>query len=155
MKQLQDKVKTRLEDPAAAAAWVAATGGTPEQCPPIYSFDNPSIHVNDKSYLHELGLVQDDLVTPTNAWLKLPPYSGDLHRTIERVHARVCRAFQRWFDDEFADKTMLEYCRRLAGFFETQTPGVIHSCMFGRHPLIELYQTVVASKGAKAHRPYC
>jgi hypothetical protein len=155
MNQLQANVQAELAKPEVAAAWEAATGGTPQQCPPIFSFDNPSIHVASITNLKQLGLVppdSKDAKVPTDAWLQLPPYSGDLHRTIERVHARVCGVFQRWIDDDSGDYTMLAYCKCLANYFKTtQTPAVISSCM---QSLPELYAHVVELQGAKAHRPF-
>ena len=153
MAALQAEVQKRLTDPEVAAAWQAATGGTPEQCPPIYSFDNPSIHKNNKTYLAELGLAHPGSDKPTDTWLKLPPYSGDLHRTIERVHARVCGIFQRWLDDEFTEWSMEQYCHTLQGiFYKSQTPALIQGCMKNIHLL---YSKVIELKGAKAPRPFC
>lgn len=156
MQQLQDRITAKLQEPEAAAAWKAATGGTPEECPPIYSFDNPSIHLNNTTYLRELGLMEGS--APTDAWLQLPTYSGDLHRTIERVHARVCRQFQTWLDDASQDRTMADYCQTLCDiFFSTQTAAQIHSCMWPQHTpsLLALYKHVVETAGDKAARPYC
>lgn len=152
MEQLQGKVHARLADPEEAAKWKAATGGTPEECPPIYSFDNPSIHIKNPTYLAQLGLVEADTGEPTATWLQLPPYSGDLHRTIERVHARVCGKFQRWVNVDSSARTMEFYCRTLVGLFLTQTPEIISSCMASIH---KLYQKVVELKGDKAPRPFC
>lgn len=158
MQQLKDRITTKLQEPAAAAAWEAATGGSPAKCPPIYSFDNPSIHTNNKTYLRELGLVKTgSRVT----WLELPTYSGDLHRTIERVHARVCMQFQEWVDDTSTTRTMSLYCQKLISLFLTQTPDQIEHCMWGkprdRHPatLAELYSKVIELRGDKAPRPWC
>ena len=155
MTQLQAKVQAELAKPEVAAAWKAATGGTPQQCPPIFSFDNPSIHKNDTDYLKELGLAAPESKkkpVPTETWLVLPPYSGDLHRTIERVHARVCGRFQRWVDDDHTAYAMIAYCKVLKNIFEqTQTPDVISKCM---KTLPKLYKHVVEVKGAKARRPF-
>lgn len=151
MQELQAKVLQRLEDPATAAAWAAATGGTPDT-PPIFSFDNPSIHKNNLDYLRELGLVQQGSDKPTDAWLQLPTYSGDLHRTIERVHGRVCRAFQEMLNTESTARTLEFYIDRLFKLFKLQTSELITACMKN---LPELYEKVIELKGAKAPRPYC
>lgn len=161
MAELKKRIDTKLQEPAAAAAWQAATGGTPQQCPPIYSFDNPSIHRNNRAYLRALGLMEEGSRKPTEAWLVLPTYSGDLHRTIERVHARVCTQFQAWVDDSSCARTMTTYCHKLLSFFLTQTSTQITHCMWGkptdRHPatMLELYNKVLALGGEKAPRPYC
>ena len=155
MTKLQANVQAELAKPEVAAAWEAATGGTPQQCPPIFSFDNPNIHTASIANLKELGLAAPEsrkTAVATESWLVLPPYSGDLHRTIERVHARVCGQFQRWVDDDRAVYTMKAYCQCLKGFFElTQTPEVISKCM---KTLPKLYQHVLEVQGAKARRPF-
>lgn len=155
MTTLQQTVHAELAKPEVAAAWEAATGGTPQQCPPIFSFDNPSIHKASLSNLKRLGLVAPGATNgevPTEAWLQLPPYSGDLHRTIERVHARLCGDFQRWVDDDRAEYTMKAYCKCLKSFFEKrQSPSVISACM---QSLPALYKHVVELQGAKARPPF-
>lgn len=153
MKELQHTVQEMLSKPEWAEAWKTLTGGTPEECPPIYSFDNPSIHRNDHAHLRELGLMAADSTKATDAWLELPPYSGDLHRTIERVHARICGEFQRQLEDESCKRSMQFYCERLAKiFYETQTTVTVSECLAS---ISSLYEHVVAKQGAKAERPYC
>jgi hypothetical protein len=150
-------MNTTLATGEGRAAWIEHTGGAPEQCPPIYSFDNPSIHTTGAvSGLRRLGLL-DDQNKPTAAYLQLPPHSGDLHRTIERVHARICGAFQRWLDEDSTEYHIMGYCAKLYSIFiTTQTSDVIHSCMFGKpdahgnpskHSLSHLYARVVELKG--------
>lgn len=151
MRELQANVQQQLRDPATARAWRAATGGTPQECPPIYSFDNPSIHKNNKDYLRELGLMELDKDEATTAWLVLPRYSGDLHRTIERTHARVCDKFQAALNEERTARTMEFYIQRLFGFFRTQDSKVITKCM---SKLPQLYQKVIELNGAKPPRPF-
>lgn len=155
MEGLKARMADALQQPEWAERWQAATGGTPQQCPPIYSFDNPHTHTGNKTYLRALGLVGAKW-EPTAAWLELPAYSGDLHRTIERVHARVCGQFQQWLDGESGTRNMDFYVRKLADVFNSsQTPKLISKCMWGRHPLPELYSAVIAVAGAKVGRPYC
>ena len=161
MQQLQAAVQQKLEQPEHRAAWVAATGGTPKDCPPIYSFDNPAIHLNNHAYLMELDLAKVSApgapVVPTEHWLQLPPYSGDLHRTIERVHARICGQFQHWLNTNTTVRTMEFYCTHLARiFYDTQTDKVISACMNKKNAsLPALYRKVVELDGGKAPRPYC
>lgn len=152
------KIKSSMADGLASAegraAWIAHTGGTPEECPPIYSFDNPSIHTANLQGLHALGLV-DAAGKPTAAWLQLPPHSGDLHRTIERVHARICGAFQAWLDDDCTEYHIFGYIMKLQNIFlTTQLSDVICSCMFGKpgtasekHNIFALYERVRELKG--------
>jgi hypothetical protein len=106
--------------------------------------------------LQQLGLL-DDQGNPTEAYLKLPPHSGDLHRTIERVHARICGAFQRWLDQDTEVYKVWGYCYALYYIcIGTQTSDMIRSCMFGRpdahghppkHTLSHLYSRVVELNG--------
>lgn len=132
-----------LSDPLGRQQWIKATGGTPEECPPIYSFDNPSIHT-DFVVLFTLGLV-DDEGKPANR-LVLPPHSPDLHRTIERVHARICKRFQDWLYDVPNICEMQDYCSKLQSiFYETQLKDVIQACM---SDISDLYERVVELKGA-------
>jgi hypothetical protein len=134
----------RLSTQEGAEAWRQATGGDPVTCPPIYSFDNCSVHVNDKQALRGLGLV-DQADNPTAFWLRLPTYSGDLHRSIERVHARICSAFKAWLDDDCKEYGMYEYIAILHYFFhKTQTSAVISKCM---SDISDLYQQVVDLRG--------
>lgn len=139
----------RLSTPEWAARWEEQTGGTPDECPPIYSFDNPSIHTTYMTGMRALGLV-DAAGKPTDAWLQLPPHSGDLHRTIERVHARICGAFQAWFNEMHTEYHIFGYCKKLLEIFvETQTPHLIQECMHGpRGPISSLYARVVELRGA-------
>lgn len=154
MFHIQHNMAMRFAEPETAAAWQRATGGTPQECPPIFSFDNPSVHTNPK-LLMELGL-EDEHRNPTAAWLKLPTYSGDLHRTVERVHARICGAFERWLEDDWREYDMIEYCLKLQKiFFETQTAAVIEACMWPKktsNNLSALYQRVVELKGGIPER---
>lgn len=132
--------------------WMEATGGTPEECPPIYSFDNPSIHTSGTTHLVQLGLVDSETGEPTSKWLKLPPHSPDLHRTIERVHARVCGAFQAWLYDDRNDYCLQGYCNKLWKImFDTQLNTVIKACM---SDISDLYHRVVELKGDIPERRY-
>jgi hypothetical protein len=150
MKGIMSTVNSRLQNPAARAAWEAVTGGTPEERPPIYSFDNPSVHT-DLAALQELGLA-DDEGKPTSLWLPLPTYSGDLHRTIERVHARVCGDFEAWLLQDCKEYDMQQYVAKLSEIFmKTQTPATIFGCMWGKpsESLDALYRSVVERNGGR------
>ena len=158
MVELKARITAKLAEPEAAAAWQAATGGSPSERPPIFSFDNPSMH-KVKSHLRELGLATAS-GAPTDSWLELPTYSGDLHRTIERVHARVCGQFQEWVNDTTTPRTMPFYCNKLIDLFLKQDSEQITHCMWGKpreaHPatLLALYEKVIALGGEKAPRPF-
>jgi hypothetical protein len=152
MERIRESITARLEEPEWREAWVAATGGAPkdEGYQPIYSFDNTGIH-RDHDVLVELGFEREfkkGEYEPTPSWLVLPTYSGDLHRTIERVHARICGAFEEWLDDDCAKYDMVDYINKLFKIFMTsQSHTLIENCMFSpQHPaksLSALYQSIV------------
>lgn len=52
---------------------------------PRFSLDNARIHVSAKSMLTQEGFLTPD------RFISLPPYSGDIHKVIEQVHA-VCNS---------------------------------------------------------------
>lgn len=155
MKMLEARATRLLENKEFADRWEQRTGGTPAQCPPIYSFDNPTIHF-DLAVLLELKMaVQDerDKVHVTPKRLVLPPYSGDLHRCIERVHARICGKFQEWVNHTTDSYSMSAYCQKLQDiFYTTET----HNITFKDIQTIDaLYEKVIELAGAKAPRPFC
>lgn len=145
MQAVMGAVNYILSQPLGAAYWEKATGGTPEACPPIFSIDNPTIHTHTE-VLAKLGLVKD-----VN-WLKLPAYSGDLHRTIERVHARICGAFMRWLYDDRTVYSVEQYCKALRAYFlDTQVKDLIQACMSN---LDELYARVIELKGGLPEKAF-
>ena len=141
MEELKAKIHSMLDSklhPLAALRWMSVTGGSHLTCPPIFSFDNASCHVN-KGALAHLGLI--DGVN----WVRLPPHSGDLHRVIERVHARLCGAFQDWLYEGSTILSMHEYCQKLESlFYSTQTANIHEADISTIH---ELYQQVVSKEG--------
>ncbi len=146
MQALQAKINEELAKPEKRAAWRAATGGFPEHCPPIFSFDNPKIHT-DPEALAALGIVdgQNRLV--------LPPYSPDLHRAIERVHARICRTFQMWVNKDTKEYCMAGYCAYLERiFYSTEKPSITASDVDN---IDKLYHKIIELKGNRAPRPFC
>lgn len=125
-------------NPEHALRWMAETGGSRLTMPPIFSFDNASCHVHADTLAH-LRLIEGE------NWARLPPHSGDLHRVIERVHARLCGAFQDWLYEDSTPLSMAEYCEKLESlFYSTQTAN-IHSADIST--IHELYQQVVACDG--------
>lgn len=141
---IMNEMARRLSTPEGAAAWKEATGGDPVTCHPIYSFDNCTAHVSNMQALRGMGLV-DQHDKPTAFWLQLPTYSGDLHRTIERVHARICGAFKHWLDEDTEQYCVHGYINMLQYFFlHTQTSAVITKCM---SDISDLYLQVVELRG--------
>jgi len=157
MKKIMGVMDAVLATEEGKAAWKKATGGTPEDCPPIYSFDNPSIHT-DPDVLVSLGLATVDaknVLHPTDKWLQLPPHSPDLHRTIERAHARLCGPFQDWLYLDRQEHTMLEYCFKLRStFFAPRGDFVANTIQACMRDISELYQRVVDLKGNIPEKPY-
>ncbi len=84
----------------------------------IWSYDNPSIHDVD---LTDLGITEDDRAP-------LPPQSGDMHKVIEHVHARVCDAFREWVarNPRVTSPTQLRN-QFEALFYEVITPASVHA----------------------------
>lgn len=124
--------------PLNALAWFWRVGSSPAVAPPIFSFDNASVHVNQGALIH-LG------ISAVSNWEVLPPHSGDLHRVIERVHARVCGAFQDWLYDDTTPRSMAAYCQKLESLFYSMEKAHIHAADIGSIHL--LYQQVVAKDG--------
>ncbi len=146
MLALKAKLAAELAKPEQRAAWRKATGGTPEHCPPIFSFDNPTIHT-DPDNMAELGIV-DDVSRQV-----LPPYSPDLHRVIERVHARVCQRFQKWVNADTQSYCMEGYCQALEYvFWKSEKPSIISADLEKIHLL---YEKVIELHGNRAPRPFC
>lgn len=157
MEKIMGVMKDMLDTPQGREAWKKATGGTPESHPPIYSFDNPSIHT-DPDVLVSLGLATKDatgVAQPTDKWLQLPPHSPDLHRTIERAHARLCDPFQVFLYKDTCEYTMAGYCWLLSQLFYAQrgdfVARTIQACM---HDIDALYQRVVELHGNIPERKY-
>jgi hypothetical protein len=152
---LEGRTTALLQDPVLAARWNQRTGGTPAQSPPIYSFDNPRIHI-DLAVLLQLGMAEmdrDGKVLVTAKRLVLPPYSGDLHRCIERLHARICGKFQDWVNKTTAAYSMFGYCQMLQHiFYTTETHDITYKDI---QSIDALYQKVIELDGAKAPRPFC
>lgn len=84
--------------------------------------------------------------------LPLPAYCPDLHRTVERVHARICGLFQTWLNDQTETVSVAECVLQLQHiFYTTQEPCVIESDMSN---IRELYQEVVKLKGGRPKKQY-
>jgi hypothetical protein len=150
MQQLKGKVTAMLQQPKYRDLWIERTGGTPEQCPPIYSFDNPPIHT-DLEVLKQLGLA-DEQGKPVDR-LVLPAHSPDLHRCAERVHARICGKFQEWLNHETEDFSMEYYCRVLQNiYYTTESEDITYKDIAN---IDKLYDVVIELNGARAPRPFC
>lgn len=145
MTNLYKELQRRLSDPATRKAWEEATGGDPEVKWPIFSFDNATIHT-DAEVLQALHLVAG--VT----WMVLPARSPDLHRCIERVHARICGLFQNWLYDDDTPYCMRGYCDELRSIFLTkETPKTTQKDLKKIH---ELYTRVLELKGRYPEKKY-
>lgn len=141
MEELFAKLDSMLDpqlNPLTALRWMAGTGGSRHTCCPIFSFDNASCHVNQDMLAHLHLIVGDN-------WVRLPPHSGDLHRVIERVHARLCGAFQDWLYEDSALLSMAEYCEKLESLFYSTQKAEIHSADIST--IHELYQQVLSRDG--------
>lgn len=134
-----------FDDERCIARWEKLTGGTPTELPPMYSFDNASCH-SDADTLFKLHLI-DGL-----SWDKLPPHSGDLHRVVERVHARLCGRFADWLYEDSTPLTMPEYCHKLETLFYETEFADIHAADIDT--IGELYRRVVQLQGGRPEARY-
>lgn len=145
MQLLFHKVAMLLQTDAGIHRWTRLTGASPQQAPPMYSLDNDGIHSHPET-LTRLGMF--DWLTR----LPLPAYCPDLHRTVERVHARICGKFQTWLNDQTETVSAAECILQLMGiFYTTQEPSVIESDMSN---IRELYQQVVQLRGGRPKKQY-
>ena len=141
MEELSAKLDSMLDPqlhPLAALLWMTETGGSRLTCCPIFSFDNASCHVNPNILTHLR------LINGVN-WERLPPHSGDLHRVIERVHARLCGAFQDWLYEDSTPLSMAEYCEKLDSLFYSTQKAEIHKADIST--IHELYQELLSREG--------
>lgn len=85
---------------------------------PIWSFDHPTIHGGETGapVLEALGLSEAEHFPLTHN-------SPDLHRVVERTHARLCRRFDRWFLLQRQEHPMSRYKEELM-----QSPCKALSC---------------------------
>lgn len=141
MEELKAKLDNMLDPqlhPLTALQWMAETGGSRLSHPPIFSFDNASCHVQGDT-LSYLRLIEGD------NWARLPPHSGDLHRVIERVHARLCGRFQDWLYEDCTPLSMVDYCAKLESLFYSTQTADIHSADIST--IHALYQQVLERDG--------
>lgn len=141
MLELRAAVYGTLADEKKHAEWEQRTGGTVIACPPLYSFDNPTIHT-DPATLWELQII------PNLTRLELPPRSPDLHKVIEHSHAVICQRFQQWVNETSETWEMPGYCNVLRHLFYTKlTPTGIRKDV---ESLDKTFQAVVERGGERA-----
>lgn len=145
MKELYAQLDRLLKNKQCIERWKKLTGGTPSECQPIFSFDNAGCH-SDSQTLFRLHLINGW------SWDKLPPHSGDLHRVVERVHARLCGRFADWLYDDSTPLTMPEYCYKLETLFYETELADIHAADI--RTIDALYKRVVQLKGARPEACY-
>lgn len=124
---------------------------------PIWSFDHPNIHGGETGapVLEALGLSEAE-------HFPLTQNSPDLHRVVERTHARLCQRFDRWFLMQKQEHSMSRYKEEFMRMFYEDAPvasaGVIDrdACgeTHGSPNLRDLYLNVVSKKGDWADRPF-
>jgi hypothetical protein len=138
-------VDTLFKDPDICERWRRLTGGWPPNNGPIYSFDNASCH-KEENTLYYLGLIAGLSYDP------LPPHSGDLHRVIERVHARLCGKFAAWLYEDSTPRSMPQYCSHLRSLFYETELADIHAADISS--INKLYARVVQLAGGRPEAEY-
>lgn len=140
MRLVFHKLAQLLSSEAGIHRWTRLTGGSPQQKPPIFSLDNDGIHSHPDT-LTNLGLF-DGLTR-----LPLPAHSPDLHRTVERAHARICGPFQAWVNDQTTELTPAVCLQQLMYiFYNTQKASVIEADM---SDIRDLYTRVLELGGSR------
>jgi hypothetical protein len=125
--------------------WTRLTGGDPSLTQPMFSFDNDSIQ-SQATTLTRLGMF--DFLTR----LPLPAHSPDLHRTVERPHARICRPFQEWVNGLEEHLSPAQYIDKLRTiFYTTQLSDIIIRDM---KDIRQLYTRVVQLRGGRPEKKY-
>lgn len=111
---------------------------------PILSFDNDKIHTS--ASLAEGGIDRGVV-------LKLPARSPDLHRVIERVHARICTEFRKQLYYDHSICSLKQYKSLLEKiFYQSQTAAVISADVRG---LPVLYEKVQQKRGGYVPKKFC
>ena len=86
MQNLNDKVKPHK-----------AEGKLPANFMPMWSLDNANIHkAATKEWMNNPELRRRDI---SGALLPPPPYSPDLHKVIEHIHAHISKVFYKWLHE--------------------------------------------------------
>lgn len=118
---------------------------------PIFSFDNPSAHGGKGG-----KLVLPALQLDASDHFELPSNSPDIHRVIERTHARLVGAFNDWLYHDASDAfSMADYMAKLEDLFYNE-PGVASRqvIMADVVKLPELYENVIANEGGWADKAF-
>jgi hypothetical protein len=80
-----------------------------EKGPIMWSYDNASIHLNQRM-MGAIGMDKQDR-------LPLPPLSGDMHKVIEHVHPRLCEAMKLWVMQQGKVLKPQQYMDKMAEIF--------------------------------------
>lgn len=120
----------------------------PSKWEPIYSFDKPTIHKGDMSYL---GIVEGVNTYP------LPRYGGDFHKVIEHVHGTLTREMRKW---QWRDRTRYPasvYRAQLQHSFEQYEISSVQKDVRGLYDLCRIVSEPMCRGGTAgdwAPRPY-
>lgn len=116
----------------------------------IFSFDHPNIHGGRQGtlVLQALGLKEED-------HFPLPGNSPDMHRVIERTHARLVQQFELWYYSDhtrYPSKTYKEHLENL--FYYCPEVAGHEALMKDVCALHEAFAEIVRRKGARLPKPW-
>ena len=135
-----------------------ATATEPEQMPalfmPMWSWDRPSIHGSTGGkytdfVLEKAGIRKQD-------FFDLPPQSGrDIHRVVERVHARLVQQFEMWYYDDPQPYSVQAYKDALKHLFYN-CPAVASAAVIEKEvrELPGVFAAIAKVKGDYPPHPY-
>lgn len=143
IKDVDKEMRARIEDPTHAHSihelWPHDDDGN--QLDPLYSYDNTNIHEAAWQFFGGMDILR----------YPLPPYSPDMHKVIEHVHAIICTALRSWIthEEEHAPGEVVHgtlYMDKLTEIFneKIQPSSIKKDCM----SLVATYRAIIHSDGS-------
>ena len=117
---------------------------------PIWSFDNPTIHVapTAQSVKAALGWGDADV-------FGLPVGSSDIHKVIEQAHSRLVWAFHEWYYNNLTEYPFSVYTEQLGELFYNAPSVASQSVVLGDvYSLPSTYRKVIERGGGEIPKAY-
>lgn len=111
----------------------------------LFSFDNASIHESAMEWRADRSGLMQMMGFKREQRIPLSPYSPDLHRTIERAHARATTAFHKYLYANPSVNTISEYKFHFERIFKDVNNAAVIAADVSTLP--ELYHWVHAHNG--------